>query len=143
MRNNVATLQDQPAHLLRRAYQKGVAIFLEKTSDYNVTPLQFSVLTALEELGDSTQRRISQYIAMEPSNVHPMLKRMKSNQLIAINSDPHDKRRSVISMTKTGKRMLEQIRPLDRATSKSILAGLDDDEQKTFMSLLEKVSGEA
>lgn len=132
-------LHKQPGYLLRRAYQKGVALFLEKTSTHNITPLQFAVLAALKELGPSTQRRISQHIDMEPSNVHPMLRRMKDHQFITIDPDPNDKRRSIISMTKEGQNMLEQVWPLELATSKTLLSNLSKDEQQTFLSLLNKI----
>ena len=36
-----------PGHLIRRAHQVSVAIFMEETADFEVTPVQFAILNAL------------------------------------------------------------------------------------------------
>lgn len=132
-------LHDRPGHLLRRAHQKNVAIFLETTADFKITPLQFAVLKALEELGPSTQRSISLHIAMEPSNTHPMLRRMKESGLIDIASDQNDKRRSVISMTEAGQNMLEQVRPYELQSGDVLLENLNDKQKQSFIELLSMI----
>src|SRR6218665_2660189 len=39
--------QHAPGPLIRRAHQLAVSIFMEETSDYGVTPVQFAILNAL------------------------------------------------------------------------------------------------
>lgn len=130
------TLAQRSGHLLRRAHQRNVAIFLETTAEFKITPLHFAVLKALEELGPSTQRSISSHIAMEPSNTHPMLHRMKENGLVTIVSDEFDKRRSVIAMTDKGRSVLEQVLPYEIESENLLLEKLTDVQKETFLDLL-------
>ena len=129
-------LHQRAGHLLRRAHQRGVAVFLEKTSAFKITPLQFAVLKTLEEFGPSTQRSISVHIAMEPSNVHPMLRRMQKNGLIDISADLDDKRSSIISMTEAGKDMLERVRPFELESGEVLLEKLTEEQRENFLELL-------
>ena len=39
--------QHAPGHLIRRAHQLAVAIFMEETGDFDITPVQFAILNAL------------------------------------------------------------------------------------------------
>jgi hypothetical protein len=41
--------QHAPGHLIRRAHQVAVAIFMEETAGFDVTPVQFAILNALLE----------------------------------------------------------------------------------------------
>ncbi len=135
-------LHQRAGHLLRRAHQRNVATFLETTAAFKITPLQFAVLKALEELGPSTQRSISSYIAMEPSNIHPMLHRMTAGDLVTMVPDPEDKRRSIISMTDEGRGLLERIRPLEEESNELLLQVLNEEQKKQFLELLNIVVGE-
>jgi len=142
MEDGKRSLHQRPGHLLRRAHQRNVATFLETTAAFKITPLQFAVLKALEELGPSTQRALSSYIAMEPSNIHPMLHRMTANDLIAMESDSEDKRRTVISLVEKGRVLLEQIHPLEEQSNELLLHSLNDEQKKQFIELLNIVIGE-
>ena len=39
--------QHAPGHLIRRAHQLAVAVFMEETAGFDVTPVQFAILNAL------------------------------------------------------------------------------------------------
>lgn len=133
-------LRKHPGHLLRRGYQKGLAIILEKLSNEEITPLQLTVLMALDESGPCTQRALSNLIAMEPSNVHPMLRRMRDMELVVIEVSESDKRRSHIIMTPKGNDLLQHLMPLQVAAGKELLERLNEEEQEEFIRLLEKVT---
>ena len=42
-------LHTAPGHLVRRAHQRSVALFMEEAADFDVTPVQFAILHALLE----------------------------------------------------------------------------------------------
>ena len=46
---NFENLSDRPGHLIRRLHQIHVAMFLNKCSDFNLTPVQFGILTVLAD----------------------------------------------------------------------------------------------
>ena len=140
MGNESQLLRKQPGHLLRRCYQKGLAIILDKLSNEEVTYLHLTVLMALNESGPCTQRSLSEIIAMEPSNVHPMLRRMRDNGLVDIEVSEEDKRRSHIVMTPKGKTTLQKLLPCQYNASQELLVNLDETEKVEFVRLLEKVT---
>jgi len=139
MGNENQLLRKQPGHLLRRAYQQGLAIILDKLSQEDITHLQLTVLMALDEEGPCTQRALSSMIAMEPSNVHPMLKRMQDNGLVSIKTSEVDKRRSEIVMTAKGQTLLQKLLPLQYDSSQELLENLNESEKTDFIVLLEKI----
>jgi len=140
MGNEKQLLRKQPGHLLRRGYQKGLAIILEKLSQEKITPLQLTVLMALNESGPCTQRALSSMIAMEPSNVHPMLRRMQEDGLVRIEISKEDKRRSNLVMTSIGENLVQQLMPVQLEASEELLTDLTVEEQQEFVRLLEKVT---
>ena len=140
MGNEKELLKKQPGHLLRRGYQKGLAIISEKLSQETLTPLQLTVLIALKEAGPSTQRALSNLIAMEPSNVHPMLRRMQAMELVVIKVSEADKRQSHVLMTEKGSDLLQKIMPLHLESGQELLEDLTEEEQQEFIRLLEKVT---
>ncbi len=140
MGNENQLLRKQPGHLLRRGYQKGLAIISEKLSKEKITHLQLTVLMALNESGPCTQRALSDFIAMEPSNVHPMLRRMQDMELVVIEVSKADKRRSHIVMTAKGNDLLQEVMPLHLESGRELLEDLTEQEQQEFIRLLEKVT---
>lgn len=133
-------LQQQPGYLLRRAYQNYVAHFMRTTSLFQVSPQQFAALSALHELGPSTQRRVAQHIAMQPGNLHSMLKRMVKHSLISMHADPLDNRRSVITLTPEGQHVITGIGVPNLQANNALLNPLSAQEQTIFMQLLSKVA---
>ena len=54
---------DAPGHLIRRAQQLAVAIFMEETAGFDVTPVQFAILNALIDDPGEDQTTLSQRVA--------------------------------------------------------------------------------
>ena len=44
-------LQERPGFLIRRLHQIHVALFMEECAAESITPVQYSILTALEHMG--------------------------------------------------------------------------------------------
>lgn len=133
-------LHEHLGHLLRRTDHFDRSSFLNLTRPYDVTPPQYAALLALQELGATSQRHVGQYIAMEASNLHGVLRRLLAKGLICRLPSEHDKRRKLIALTESGHRLLEELRPLAREASRTTLSALTESEQKTFLHLLTKIA---
>ncbi|MEZ4608118.1 MAG: MarR family winged helix-turn-helix transcriptional regulator [Deinococcales bacterium] len=134
-------LYQHVGHLLRRLNQQSVEAFLElsQSQGYAISPPQYAALLALQELGPCSQRRLGQYIAMETSNLHGLLKRMAKQGWLSIGKDPQHHRRSVIYLEAEGEAVLAVLTPLIEKRNLAVLSKLSDEEQEVFVALLKKL----
>ena len=134
-----SSLHDRPGHLIRRLHRIMVATFSSVTDAHDISNVQFATLKALDTLAPTTQRNVATYIAMEPSNLHTVLKRLRERRWVDISPDPHDQRRNEIRLTKEGRRVLALIDPLDEKVGPKLLARLNKNERAEFLRLLRKL----
>lgn len=127
-------------HLLRRAHQNDRANFAANTADLKITPQQYAVLLGLSELGPSSQRQLGSQVAMEPGNLHNLLRRIEQRGLIRISPSSRDKRSNELRLTRKGLQLLEKLRPRAEEASAQTLASLSAAEKEQLLSLLEKVA---
>ena len=48
-------LQERPGFLIRRLHQIHVALFMEECAPEGITPVQYSILSALDQMGTAEQ----------------------------------------------------------------------------------------
>ena len=87
-----------------------------------------------------SQNQLGRLAAMDIATIKGVVDRRKSKGLLQTDSDPHDKRRSIISLTSAGKELMQQLYSDGTAISNETLAPLKLAEQKTLISLLKKLS---
>ena len=127
-------------HLLRRAHQRHTWIFQKRIGDRSLTPVQFAALVKLNVLGEVSQNQLGRNTAMDASTMQGVIKRLASRGLIERKADPNDRRRLLLSLSEEGKKVLELAIPSGRIITNSTLSPLSDDEQKTLIALLKKIS---
>lgn len=131
-----------PGHLVRRAHQLAVAIFMEETSDFDVTPVQFAILNALIDDPGEDQVTLAGRVAFDAATSGSVIGRLEAKGWVRREADPADKRRKLLWVTPEGEQVaLRMKRAVARAQAR-IVAPLDDAEQAQFVRLLGKlVSG--
>lgn len=134
------TLHDSPGHQLRRVYQNMAATFSRLTRDYDISNVQFAALKGIEALEPATQRDVARYIAMEPSNMHSLVRRLEERGLIRMRADRGDRRRSEITLSDAGRAMLAEVGPLEARVASGFLEALSDNERARFLRLLKKLA---
>lgn len=132
-------LHDKAGHLTRRLNQNMISIFTDKMSGFDVSNVQFAALEAISDLEPTTQKEIADYIAMEPSNMHGVLRRLRERRLISIGVNRDDVRRNDVRLTKGGRDLLTTIRPLDDQVEPALLKPLSAPERAQFMELMRKL----
>ena len=63
--DNYRDLSRRPGFLIRRLHQIHLALFAEECKAFGVTPVQYSILTALEHMGAAEQIVLSIMIASQ------------------------------------------------------------------------------
>ncbi|MES2510380.1 MAG: MarR family transcriptional regulator [Pseudomonadota bacterium] len=130
---------EAPGHLIRRAQQLAVAIFMEETSGFDVTPVQFAILNALMDDPGEDQITLSGRVAFDPATFGSVIGRLEAKGWVRRSADPGDKRRKLMWATDEGAQVaLKMKRAVSRAQQR-ILSPLEADEQVQLSALLGKL----
>lgn len=127
-------------HLIRRTQQVTVAIYLDRLSAFDVTPIQYVHLYIIAKMPGIDQARVAGYAALDRSNVGDVLKRLEKRGLITRRVNSQDKRARRLFLSEAGHALFAQLEPLVLDVQDEVLAPLDPDERAHFLRMLLKVS---
>lgn len=132
---------DKPGHLARRFQQIAVAVFHAAVEEagYDLTPVQYSALTAIATQPGIDQVTLAGLIAYDRTTITGVVDRLVQKGLVVRQASPTDRRAHALEMTDEGRQTLEGIEPAVEAAQRIILGGLSPAEEATFMRLLRKV----
>lgn len=130
---------DAPGHLIRRAQQLAVAIFMEETSGFDVTPVQFAILSALIDAPGEDQVTLAGRVAFDPATFGSVIGRLEAKGLVQRQADPGDRRRKLLWTTVEGAAVARQMKPAVEKAQQRIVAPLNSEEQAQFTALLGKL----
>ena len=128
-------LYDQPGHLIRRAQQIAVSMFLDAVGR-DVTPVQYAVMRMLQERPGIDQVTLAREVALDTSTTADIAARLEVKCWVERRLLPRRQRSLVL--TDEGKAVLARLMPGIRQLNSSILAPLTPDERVQFMALLRK-----
>jgi DNA-binding MarR family transcriptional regulator len=132
-------LDEQVAHLLRRAHQRASALFLTVLADAQLTPTQFFAMARLHERGKLSQNRLGRLAAMDPATIQGVIRRLHERGFIERLPDPTDRRRMVLSLSPRGQETVLRLLKDANRIGKEIVAPLDPEERTVFVSLLKRL----
>ena len=131
--------QHAPGHLIRRAHQVAVAIFMEETAGFDVTPVQFAILNALIDDPGEDQVTLAGEVAFDAATFGSVIGRLEAKGWVRREPDATDRRRKLLWITPQGQQAAAQMR---RAVSKvqgRIVAPLAVREREQLLLLLDKL----
>ncbi|WP_447956566.1 MarR family winged helix-turn-helix transcriptional regulator [Vreelandella sp. EE7] len=134
---------EQVGHLLRKAYQRHVAIFQRHTTDKQLTAIQFVTLCTVMERGPSSLTDIVNATAIDPATIRGVIKRLKARDWVSLTTDPSDQRKVMVVITEPGEELVEAMVPKAKQTSDATMANLNPAERVALMHLLEKMNADA
>jgi DNA-binding MarR family transcriptional regulator len=101
------SLTSRPGVLIRRLHQIHTALFALECGDQNITPVMYSVLSALQQGGAMDQTTLAKAVAIDKTNMTDILDRLKRRGLIKRRVSSTDRRVRLTSLTDEGKRILD------------------------------------
>lgn len=131
--------EQAPGHLIRRAHQLAVAIFMEETGGFDITPVQFAILNALIADPGEDQVTLAGKVAFDAATFGSVIGRLEAKGWVRREPDSRDRRRKLLWITPLGE---EAARALKRAVAKAqvrILAPLEAAEGQQLVHLLHKL----
>jgi MarR family transcriptional regulator, lower aerobic nicotinate degradation pathway regulator len=141
MRNRISTVSmdavyTKPGYLFRRMQQIAVAIFVEECSEYDLTPVQFAALVAIQTHPGIDATRLSAVIAFDRSTLGNVIERLETKQYVERKPSSEDRRTKLLYLTKSGAALLRDVMPaVDRAQVR-MLQPLKPADRKVLMALL-------
>jgi DNA-binding MarR family transcriptional regulator len=132
-------LEQRPGFLIRRLHQIHVALFQKKCAAFAVTPLQYSLLSALAERGNADQTTLAADVALDRTTTTGALKRLQSRNFIERSIHHRDRRAQMCRLTKAGATLVRQMEASARAAHRETVADLSKADQKRLIVMMQKI----
>ena len=129
-------LHSKPGHLIRRAQQIAVAIFIDECAEFDLTPVQYAALVAIRENPGIDATRLSALIALDRSTLGQVLERLEARKLASRFASPDDKRIKLLKITASGAALLKRAEAAVLRAQRRILAPLPPNDQNKLIDLL-------
>jgi len=133
---------EMPGHIIRRLHQISTAIFAEECAEFDLTPVQYAALGAIEASPDVDATRLSSLIAFDRSTIGDVLERMESRGWILRAPSPTDRRIKLVRLTREGARLLREVEPAVRRVQERLLAPLGPRDRATVLRLLTQLASQ-
>jgi DNA-binding MarR family transcriptional regulator len=137
--SNSWPLGQRPGFLIRRLHQIHVALFQKKCAAFDVTPLQYSLLSALARRGTADQTTLAADVALDRTTTTGALKRLQSRKFIERAVDSRDRRAQMCRLTKAGASLLRRMEASARAAHRETVADLSKAEQRRFIAMMQRI----
>ena len=128
-----------PGHLIRRAQQLAVSIFMEETAEFDVTPVQFAILSALIDDPGEDQVTLASHVAFDPATFGSVIGRLEAKGWVKRLADPHDKRRKLLWISDEGEHVALTMKRAVAKAQLRIMGPLQPNERVQLAGLLEKL----
>lgn len=128
-----------PGHLIRRAHQVSVAIFMEETASFDVTPVQFAILNALLAAPGEDQVTLARKVAFDAATFGSVITRLEARGWVRREPDAIDRRRKLLWVTDEGAQAAREMRRSVGKVQQRILAPLDAMERQQLIALLDRL----
>jgi DNA-binding MarR family transcriptional regulator len=135
-RARIPPLAGMPGHYIRRLQQIAVALFLEETDAYGVTPVQYAALSAAQRQPGMDQRTLASSIGFDTSTIGGVIDRLERRGLILRQASPDDRRVRLLRVTPEGEALLQQLTRSVLKAQQRILAPLPAADRDSFMAML-------
>ncbi len=132
-------LWKRPGYLVRRLHQIHVGLFVEECSGEDLTPVQFGILTVLQNGEEMDQLTLSTSVGIDRTSGADVIRRLERRGYVRRDASDHDRRAKIIRITNLGKDCVLRVRPMMARAQERLIGPLDDDERDDFLRLIEKL----
>jgi DNA-binding MarR family transcriptional regulator len=123
----------------QRAYLNILALFMQRMAQYELRPVDYTILTLTNANPDLGLKRLAHAIKVSPPNLTPLLDRLEKRGLVVRKRNPDDKRSQVLALTPAGRRLCKDADKTVFDLECEATAMLADDERVELLRLLQKI----
>ncbi|HSV44855.1 MAG TPA: MarR family transcriptional regulator [Ramlibacter sp.] len=131
--------QHAPGHLIRRAHQVAVAVFMEEAGSHDVTPVQFAILNALIDDPGEDQVTLAGKVAFDAATFGSVIGRLEAKGWVRREPDAGDRRRKLLWITPAGQEAASQMKRAVARAQGRIVGPLSTAEREQLVRLLAKL----
>ena len=136
-----ARIHDLPTWLISRAYARSHGLLNDgfAASGTGLRSYHYRLLAALEESGPVVQAELGRNTSVDPSDVVAVLSELERRGLVERTADPSNRRRKIVSITRTGSKQLRALDNVLDEIQERVLAPLSPNERRQLTKLLRKL----
>jgi MarR family transcriptional regulator, lower aerobic nicotinate degradation pathway regulator len=131
-----SALWGRPGFLIRRLHQIHTSLFLEETQAFDITPVQYSLMTALAEHGQLDQMTLALEIGLERTSVAEVIPRLEMRGLLKRKRSVDDARSKLVNLTARGRRLVARMQPAVNRAHDRTLEDLPKAQRDQFLFYL-------
>jgi DNA-binding MarR family transcriptional regulator len=132
-------LYNQPGHLIRRLQQIAVSLFLEEAAVFELTPVQYAALAAIDAYPGIDQASLASSIGFDRSTIGGVLDRMEVKRLVERQATSRDRRVKIVHLTAEGRSILDELSEASARAQRRILEPLAPQRRAAFMAMLSEI----
>ena len=132
-------LWERPGFLARRLHQIHVSLFSERCAAFRVTPLQYSLLSLLRDLGEADQTTLANAVALDRTTTTGALKRLAARGLVSRATSAEDRRAQLCRLTPEGEALHAAMEPAAREAHALTVAALAAGDRDLLTGLLRRI----
>jgi DNA-binding MarR family transcriptional regulator len=129
-------LWSRPGYLVRRLHQIHSALFAEECRTFNITPVQYGLMTALLHYPGSDQSTLGAEMGIDRTNVADVLERLAERGLVRRAKSERDRRMMQAYLTRKGETLTREMYGAMQRAQERLLAPLPEAERERFMAML-------
>ncbi|MFI7481356.1 MarR family winged helix-turn-helix transcriptional regulator [Kocuria sp. M1R5S2] len=133
-------LTAEPVFLMARAASTGSSAANKQLAELDLKVRHYSVLALACGEERLTQRELSQFLVLDPSQIVAILDELERRGAVERRTDPRDRRSKVIAPTPAGRNLYAQAKALVGVSTSESLSPLSDEERQELSRLLRKVA---
>lgn len=127
-------------NLQRLASVSSQATMLYMLEDAGLTSQEWRALAILDFLGSAPMNLLAQRAGIQKSQTSRLIASLERRKLIIRKTDTYDKRINLLSLTPSGRDLVNSLMILSRDRNRRMLEALDESERLTLMHLISKVT---
>jgi len=132
-------LEQRPGFLIRRLHQIHVALFQKECADFDITPLQYSLLTALAARGTADQTTLAADVALDRTTTTGALKRLQLRNFVERSILDRDRRAQTCRLTRKGIALLRKMERSAQIAHLKTVSDLSKADQKRFIAMMQRI----
>ena len=132
-------LWSRPGFLVRRLHQIHAGLFAEECAAFDVTPVQFAILTVLADGKRLDQVSLSAAVGVDRASGTDVIKRLQRRGYVSRTPSGEDRRAKLVSITPAGRALFEEMHGAMERSQARLISPLSAEELAEFTRLMLKL----
>ena len=132
-------LLDRPGFLVRRLHQIHLALFAEECAQFDVTPVQYSIMTVAAEQPGLEQARLAHEVGIDRTTLANVVARLEGRGLVRREASESDRRLKRVYLTADGADLLGRMDGAAGRAHARTIAALPPADRALFLALLRRL----